>query len=67
MHCNVMLEIRKQIELVARTNNLRSDNKVAADIVAIGHMRMSPHAATSLRNAIDQALKMAEGSNEPKH
>ena len=48
-----------QIELGAKVFNAAADGSVATEVVTVAHLRCSPAAATSLRDAIDQALALA--------
>ncbi len=48
-----------QIELGAKIFNATADGSVATDVVTVAHLRCSPAAAASLRDAIDQALALA--------
>jgi hypothetical protein len=48
-----------QVELGAKIFNATADGSVATDVVTVAHLRCSPAAATSLRDAIDQALALA--------
>ena len=56
-----------EIELSARALAPKADATVGVDIVCIGHLRGSPAAMTNLRAAIDAALVMLNGGDQPKH
>jgi len=50
-----------EIELAARALAPKADDTIAVDLVCVGHLRCSLNAAVNLREAIDGAIRMAQG------